>query len=265
MKVLGLLMINGENDVLPEMIGHYEAIVDAFYVLDGTLPNDTSKALCTGSAKCGGYITDAELPRDRYPNKPVCGYRQAIYEQAVADHGHNNWFVLLHGDEVWTTYPADVVNGHDGYWFTLPFYFPRAGEPWDYNQHPLDQLHWNLSPGWPEFRMFRGSPYVKYWEQQTFNAKPDGVVGGGRCAAPIKHYLYRSPDAQRERAKQHLVTGFDPDNYKHITERDAVYWTDEMIAEYQQREWFRTLSDDREETTGHDVRLRRLPRDEQQT
>lgn len=257
MKFLGLLMINGENDVLSEMIDHYEAIVDEFYVLDGTIPNDTSLTICTSSRKCSGYLTDAELPRPRFPDKPVCGYRQALYEAAVNDHGHDNWFVLLHGDEVWTTYPADVVNGHDGYWFQLPFYFPRAGEPWDYDQHPLAQLHWNLSPGWPEFRMFKGGTNVRYDEAQQFNPKPDGLSGGGTCAAPILHYLYRSPDAQRERARQHQVTGFDPDNYRHITDHDAVYWTDEMIAEYQQQECFRVLGDDRKDDRANDIRLRR--------
>lgn len=249
-------MINGENDVLPEIIAHHETLVDAFYVLDGTIPNDTSRQVCRQSPKCAGYLTDAQLPRDRFPDKPVCGYRQALYELAVADYGYDNWFVLLHGDEVWTAYPANIVDRHhDGYMFMLPFYFPRAGEPWDYDRHPFDQLHWNLSPGWPEFRMFRGGEHVRYCESQTFNPQPGGVGVVGHCSAPIKHFLYRSPEAQRERARQHQVTGFDEDNYRHIIDHDAVYWTDEMIVAARQRtEYFSFLGDDRKDRAS-DVRL----------
>lgn len=244
MKFIGLMMINGENDILERVLASHEQVADVFYVLDGTVPNDTSRALCERSPKCGGYITDAELPRPPYPDKPVCGYRQALYEMACADHGPDNWFLILHGDEVWTEHPGTIVNGADGYWFLLPFYFPRSGEDWDYDVHPLDQLRWNLRPGYPEFRMFKGGTHVRYSCTQSFNTRPAGITGDGHVAAPIKHYLYRSPDAQRARARQHQATGFDPDNYQHIIDHDAVYWTDEMIARHQKSQWFTELACD---------------------
>ncbi|MEN3337126.1 MAG: hypothetical protein V7647_802 [Acidobacteriota bacterium] len=245
MKFIGLLMVSHEDDILEAVVAAHEEIVDVFYVLDGTTPNDVSRRICEASPKCGGYLTDAELPRPPYTEKPVCGYRQSLYEAAVADHGWDNWFLILHGDEVWTCDPRDIVeDGHDGYWFQLPFYFPRDGEEWDNATHPLDQLRWRLGPGFPEFRMFKGGPNVRYSETQTYDTKPSGVVGDGRCVAPIKHYLYRSPDEQRARAARHVETGFDPDNYRHITARDEVYWDDEMIARYQQQDCWRDLACD---------------------
>lgn len=239
---IGLLMVADENDILERVIRTHEEIVDVFYVLDGSTPNDESRRICEASAKCAGYLTDAELPRPPYPERPVCGYRQAMYEQAVRDHGCDHWFLILHGDEIWTTHPDEIVDGTaDGYWFLLPFYFPRAGEEWDDETHPLDQLRWRLGPGYPEFRMFKGGPDVRYDEHQTYNTKPQGVCGNGRSTAPILHYLYRSPEVQRTRARRHIESGFDPDNYRHILDRDEVYWCDEMIARYQAQPYWQEL------------------------
>ena len=240
---IGLLMINGENDILEEVLESHCEIVDVFYTLDGTIPNDESKAICMETGKCGGYITDAELPRPRFTEKPVCGWRQAIYEMAVADHGWDHWFLVLHGDEIWTCAPEDiVVPGVDGYTMLLPFFFPREGEPWDYSKGAIEQLHWNLGPGFPEFRLFHGNPNVRYRESQRFNTMPEGLSSNLLVDAPILHYLYRSPEVQRARAAQHQQTEFDLDNYLHIVEDDVVYWNDERIKDYQAQAHFKELT-----------------------
>lgn len=239
MKFIGILMINGENDILERTLAHNARLVDFFYVLDGTYPHETSRDICLSHDKCHGYKTDDEVP---YAGQPRDGWRQHLYEQAVADHGYDNWFLLLHGDEVWTANPRDIVDGQaDCYQFPLPFYFPRTGEEWDDDVHPLDQLHWRLGPGYPEWRLFRGAPDVHYEPRQHFNVLPEGLKRAGFSSESILHYPYRSPVVQRQRAVIHERTGFDPDNYRHILDDDAVYWTDDMIAAYQRKEWFRNL------------------------
>lgn len=243
MKLIGLMMIAGENDILPTTIAAHEQIVDAFYVLDGTTPNHVSAAICRAAAKCAGYATDADVPKPRFPERPVDGYRQFIYEHAVSDHGFDNWFLLLHGDEIWRFDPRPLTTmGADGFIFDLPFYFPRAGEPWDDTRSPLEQLRWRLGPGFPEFRMFKGSENVRFDERQHFNVMPSGLHRLQRRPEQIDHYLYRSPAAQRARAQQHLASGFDPDNYRHIAAADKVFWDDEMIASYQSKPYFRELA-----------------------
>jgi hypothetical protein len=242
-KYLGIMMINLENDILEAVLTEHSKIVDAFYVLDGTAPNDESKAICQSFDKCAGYATDADLPRPPYPEGTTCGYRQFPYEMAVADYGCDNWFLELHGDEVWTFDPREITGGGaDGFIFRLPCYFPRAGEEWDDTKPPLEQLTWHVGPGWPEFRMFRGGPDINFDVNQHFNTKPNGlgrVVDTGHI---IKHYPYRSPKVQRERALLHQRTRFDPDNYTHILEEDAVYWTDERIRKFQQSPHFTELA-----------------------
>lgn len=237
---IGLLMVAGEDDVLERTLAANCEFVDVFYALDGTQPNDVSRRICERHPKCAGYSTDQDLPRPRFPDRPVDGYRQAIYEWAVDDHGFENWFLLLHGDEVWTGLPdLDTVN--DGWSFPLPFYFPREGEPWDYTVHPLDQLRWHLGPGYPEFRMFFGGPRVRWLESQHFNVTPTGLTSLGWCDKPICHYLYRSPAVQQQRALQHSQSGFDPENYRHILDGET-YWTDEMIERRKTQHWFAELA-----------------------
>jgi hypothetical protein len=233
-KYIGLLMVSHENDVLADTLDLNLRYVDEFYVLDGTVPNDESRAICEARG-CAGYLTDAELPRPPFTDRPVCGYRKAIHEMAVADHGPDNWFLVLHGDEVWTFDPRRFADSPwGGHVFPLPFYFPRAGEPWDDTRSPLEQLRWRLGPGYPEVRLFRGGEGVHYIPTQQWFAGPQGV-GLEHHTEPIQHFLYRSPEVQRERARRHERTGFDPDNYRHILEEDAVYWDDERIAAYQAR------------------------------
>ncbi len=90
--------------------------------------------------------------------------------------------------------------------------------------------------------MFHGDPTVRFLESQHFNVTPTGLRSIGWCENPIRHYLYRSPEAQRARALQHLNSGFDPDNYRHILNGDAVYWTDAMIDSYRDKDCFRELA-----------------------
>jgi hypothetical protein len=244
-KYLGLLMVSDENDILAATLEHNLQYVDAFYALDGTVPNTESERICRSFDKCAGYITDAELPRPPFPDRPVCGYRKAIHDMAVADYGPDNWFLILHGDEVWTFDPRDYANDpHDGFVFNLPFYFPRAGERWDDNLSPLAQLRWHFRPGYPEIRLFRGHDGVGYDPGQQWNAGPQGLKNIGRFPRHIKHYLYRAPAVQRERAERHVRTGFDPDNYRHILDHDAVYWDDARIASTQLKPHFAELACD---------------------
>lgn len=240
--IVGLLMINGEDDILERTLAANAELVDAVLALDGTMPNDVSYRICVDHPKVHWYSTDSGIDESRYGPIPRDGWRQHLYEQAAAMYGRDNWFLLLHGDEVWTGLP-DNMDDHDGFMFSLPVYFPRAGEPWNPDLHPLDQLKWHLGPGYREFRMFHGGADVNYDPQQHFNVTPSGIARIGGCDKPIRHYPYRAPSVQRERAARHEVTRFDPENYRHITDGDNVYWDDQQISGWQaNHDCFRELA-----------------------
>ncbi len=240
MKFIGLLMVADEDDILERTLEHNLQFVDWFYVLDGS-KNPKRRGHMDWPFKCQGAWRDEDLPRG-YPEQPTDGYRQFLLQKAIADWGPDNYFLLLHGDEMWTTDPRDIATREaDGWVMPLPFFFPREGEEWQDDVHPVDQLKWALGPGWPELRMFRGGPDVRYDTAQHFNVTPAGLTRLTHVDAPILHYPYRSPENQRARAARHVATGFDPDNYAHITDGDNVYWTDQMIARYRTRPQFRDL------------------------
>lgn len=237
---IGLLMVANENDILERTLNLNAELVDCFFTLDGG--DEPAKAICEAHPKHAGYLRDGDLD-DRFPANPVDGYRQALYELAAAEYGRDNWFLLLHGDEVWTGMPADAdLDAFDGFMFRLPVYFPRQGEPWDYTVHPLDQLRWHLGPGYPEFRMFHGGTDVNYDPHQHNNITPSGLSRIGFCDHPIRHYLYRSPEHQHARAARHARTGFDPGNYQHISQRGETFWSDEMIDGYMRQDYWRNLA-----------------------
>lgn len=242
---IGLLMVAGEDDILERTLDHNSRFFDAFYVLDGSDDGAESERICRSHPKCWAYRRDQDLPRPPYTERTLCGYRKFIHDLAVQDHGSDHWFMVLHADEVWTQDPKEItrVARHDGFVYRLPFFFPREGEEWQDDVHPLDQLHWNLGPGWPEFRLFKGNERASYDPLQEFNTSPSHIRSVATVAAPILHYPYRSPAVQRARAAQHEVTQFDPSNYQHIVQDDSVYWTDEMIAAYQAKPEFAVLND----------------------
>ncbi len=190
--VIGLVTVAEEDDILERTLAHNLQYVDAHYVLE------------------------------RGDRPDVDGSRQILLDQAYADHGTDHWFLLIHGDEMWTGLPA-LNTFHDGYNFQLPLHVPTR--PWDYTTHPIDQLTMTLGPGYEEFRMFRGGPKVRYDPRQHFNVQPAGLTSVGWAAEPIHHYPYRSPEQNALRAR----ATWDPDNYRGVPD----VWTPEIIRAYQ--------------------------------
>lgn len=215
--LIGLLLVNEEDDILEATLARHETIADCFYALDGTADNTFSRDVITGSEACAGYITDDDI------DTPVVdGMRQHLYELAARDHGYDHWFLLLHADEVWNTHPAHIVEqnpGHDGYILRCPFYIPR--HQWKYDVHPLDQLVWSFRPGWPELRMFRGGDSVGFTADQHFNVTPAGIDNVKATEYVVRHYPFRSPKQQARRALASFSTNY----------RWEPLWTDAMIEQ----------------------------------
>ena len=235
MKLIGLMMIREENDILERTLSHNLEFVDVVYAAFGD--KDAGDILFNRPwDKPVHSFSDAYVAAQGWPEQPCDGYRGFLLEEAIRNHGHDNWFLLLHGDELWTQDPREITSritrDRVAVVYNLPFFLPREGEPWEDDIHPLDQLHWHLTPGWPEVRMFREASGVRYQPNQHFNVTPDGIEFLWYADAPILHYPYRSPEQQAKRA---AVT-FDPDNYQR-----TGYWTDAMIADQMTRPQFREL------------------------
>ena len=207
MKFIGLLMTSGENDILGRTLGHNAQWCDALYTLDGGDGYDLAVAIVAEINPFDDYWQDDELPY----RKPVRdGARQWLYEQAVHEHGVDNWFLLLHGDEVWKDDPRGLPKRYpdaDGFVFRLPLcYRPHEWRP---DRPVLEQMTGRLRPGYPEFRMFRGGTNVSYDPAQHFNTQPRGLTNIVQTDREILHYAFRSPESQMLKKR----VSFAPDNF----------------------------------------------------
>lgn len=218
---IGLLMIRDENDILNDTLAINARLVDVFYVLDGSKDAFIARDICAKFDNCARVFRDSGVVTD--------SSRQLLLDAAREDHGDNHWYLLLHGDELWTFDPSDVVDNHpaaEGFEFRLPFAFPRR---WDSQRTAFEQLTEFAGPGWPEFRMFRDQPGVHYVAGRHHECKPEGVDIVFRVEGHwILHYPYRSPQHQRERARTRRV--WSPENYQHIS-AGGVFWNDDMLAD----------------------------------
>ena len=227
--LIGLLMVKAEDDILAETLPLNLRYVDTAYALTDTWIDDP---------KVAGQWSDDDLP-SFYPRPTTEGARGFLYEHAVAAHGPDHWFVLLHADEVWQIDPRTVILEHrdaDGFRFLLPFYLPR--EPWDDSRGVLEQLRWRLEPGWPEFRLFHGGPDVRFTAEQHFDSAPGGLRRVIQTTHQILHYPFRSPASQQARA----AATWDPDNY-HLIRPDGVF-DDAMVAHYLESPHYNQIVED---------------------
>ena len=181
MKLIGLHCHRAEGDILPETLSRNGRWCDAVYTADPDARTD-------GAA------------------------RGPILDQAYADHGHDNWFLLMHADELWVTDPHAAIDANpdaDGITVRLRLAFNPGA--WNSHDSVLRQCTRALAPGWPEFRLFRGGPDVRYAAVQHFNVVPSGITRvGSDPSAIVNHYPYRSPEQQVARAAE----TWDPDNYR---------------------------------------------------
>ena len=223
---IGLLMIRDENDILEDTLSRNAKLVDCFYVLDGSMDAERSYEICGSTGKLAGSALDQELERP-----VVDGIRDVLLDWACLDYLRtDHWFLLLHGDELWTFDPDEVIAEHpraDGFEFCLPFTFPRS---WDDSKSAFEQLDEFMAPGWPEFRMFKGGSGVYFDPAKHFSTTPYGLKNIVRIEdKPILHYLYRSPEQQYAKAARNQE--WSPENWQDLDER-GPFWDDERIADF---------------------------------
>lgn len=204
--VIGLLMTAHDEDILERTLTHNAALVDCFYALDG----GAAKQIIVKQPNCSAYLSDFQCGEG--PARD--GWRQVLHRWAVADHGPEHLFVLLHGDEMWMDAPRDIADdnpGFDGFMLRLPI-ATVSGDL--------------IGPGVPEFRMFWGSDDVAYDWQQHFNVQPAGLDNVKLTHGMIAHVPWRSVASQRLRQAHHRDTGFDPDNH------DRIYMHEQEIIDH---------------------------------
>ena len=207
------MIIRNENDILSEVLNEHLKYCDHIFILDGTDENpELSKSICTG-CKNTTYYTDNDLPSN-YPRPIRDGCRQFLLDKIRNKFGFNNWIAILHGDELFVDDPRAIIKKYDRYFEaltldTLLYFIHKEQLPFklDPSRSFQEQIYWYVGPGWPEARLFKNKKNSNYKDiSQLGKVIPEGLNINYKTTFKIKHYTFRNPEQQSNRAKDRVIT-----------------------------------------------------------
>ena len=202
---IGLLMTYNEADVLPQMLEHTVAYVDAIFALDGS--SDATPEILQTCPKLNGLLFDRDVAQG---GRVRDHHRQALLTAARAKYGTGHWYSLLHADEFAHDDPRAVIAACEregaGFvnWLAMQFFLhPDDAVLYDMHGQPLEpsvqqRVTW-YSPFWVEVRQFLDVPQfawqaVQYRDGEHGRVYPRGTRWKPYSRMPVlKHYPYRSP------------------------------------------------------------------------
>jgi hypothetical protein len=204
MKLVGLLMMRNDHDILPQVLDcnmpHFEAV----YVLDGSDDHDHTLAILARFAdKLAGVYRDSDLPPD-YHQPPRDGARQFLLDKIKADIGDDGWIFCLHSDEMfYDVSPERMVlvaeeRNCDLISIRNVHFFLHTSQKDDYHYDPrvpvMEQIKFACFPGFRERRAFKNRPHIRYDINRHSGIVPFGLTRELRSSFAVRHYLYRSPE-----------------------------------------------------------------------
>jgi len=204
MKLVGLLMMRNDHDILPQVLACNMRYFDAVYVLDGSDDHEQTRAIFSAySGKLAGMYRDSELP-SAYDRPPRDGARQFLLERIKADLGDEGWIFCLHSDEMFfDVEPAHMVDAAEQMKCDLisisnVHFFLHSSQEADYHYDPripvMEQIRFACFPGFPERRAFKNLPNISYDVNHHGSVVPFGLGRELRSPFPVRHYLYRYPE-----------------------------------------------------------------------
>ena len=233
-RLIGIMMIRNENDILKETLTNLINFYDRILVLDGTEPEEESKkcrSILDGFKEIKLIIRDIETPGP-FPIRD--GARYYLLEKARELYGYNNWIGVIHGDEIYSRDPRPFltrVNPFDTpiLQIRLCHFFLHTEEKgnWPYLlELPVEQrvTHY-MWPGTPEDRFFYDDGIVHYNPSRHSLVVPYDYNVKRKLLNHfiIKQYNYRSPDQMRDRAIQRVDSGWQRNHYQHIINEDLFF------------------------------------------
>lgn len=223
------MLIRDEQDMLEEAFANHLKFCDAIFVLDGTIgpEGDVSRAIC--EPKVAGYWRDEETGYDRI----VCGSRQFLLDKARQRMGLNNWYVVLHGDEIWGSDPRSLMIGKDPIAYRVKFhhFFPHVSQKdcWEFGEKSIEECSkWYMTPYTPEARIFFDAG-LNYDISRHFYTIPIGL-DTKQTELIVKSYNYRSPEQAHRRAVGRKATGWQTNHYAHLLDSPNRFFI-ESLAE----------------------------------
>jgi len=196
MQNIGLLMTYNEADIIEEVMNANKKYFDKILVLDGS--NDGTDEILKSFDNVVYLIRDQDL----FPQRKVRdGARQFLLEEAQKRFGHEGWFTILHGDEIFVDDPnqiakrAEKAGAEKVNWHSLSFFLHTSQKEEIFDpQKPLEERVIYYQPGSLEIRQFKNKSGIFYDINQHNKVFPLGLNNKILFDFPIfKHYIERSP------------------------------------------------------------------------
>ncbi len=233
-RLIGILMIRNENDVLEETLQNITQFYDRIFVLDGTEPESelrVSEAILRSFPEVTFIMRDADTDGP-FPIRD--GARHYLLEEVRRQYGVGNWIGVLHGDEFYSRDPRPFIALLDPakvpiIQARLCHFFLHTDDKatWEERKDkPVqDRITHYMWPGTPENRLFYDDGRCRYDPRRHKMIVPYGA-GARRMRFDhlvIKQYNYRTPEQMHERAAQRLDSDWQVHHYGHIRDSDMYF------------------------------------------
>ncbi|MDW3220183.1 MAG: glycosyltransferase family 2 protein [Acidimicrobiales bacterium] len=224
-RLIGMLMVRDEDDVLDESLAAAARWFDRIYVLDGTTDPDRvarTDAILAGFAEVRWHARDEEW----FPEGVTDGARQVLLNRIRAENGVDNWIGLLHADEFIDQDPRPMLSArhpaaHPSIRVRVAHTFLHVDdEPrWkDGAEEPLRaRVAHQMWPGVPESRFFfddgsRDFDVARHSKVLPRSHRAGELVDG----FVVTQYNERSPDQVLARARQRADSDWQVGHYARL-------------------------------------------------
>ncbi len=226
-RLIGMMMIRDEDDVLAETLAGAVRWFDRIYVLDGTTDPDRvarTDAILAARPEVCWHARDA----DWFPDGVTDGARQVLLDRIRRDHGVDNWIGVLHADEFLDQDPRPMLAARHP--ALHPSVRVRVAHAF---LHPDDEQRWKsgvpmrqrvlhtMWPGVPESRFFfddgsRDFDPALHSKVIPRSHRPGELVDG----YVIVQYNERDPEQLVARARSRAASGWQVGHYARLLADD---------------------------------------------
>jgi hypothetical protein len=243
-KLIGLMMIRDEQDMLAEALNNHSMFCRAIFVLDGSRgrARAETKRILGDFSVVAGYWHDDDTG---YEQPLRDGARQYLLERSRESHGLNNWYAVLHGDELWCRDPRELLHIPDeacGVLTQLYHFFPHKSErdTWSYpGSGSIEKSsRWYMMPPGKERRLFYDTGTHNYVPEQHRTTVPPNLPEL-TLPIPIKQYNYRTPGQAHHRAANRKATGWQENHYHHLVNDAQKFFVDTLATK--DKRWLQAI------------------------
>jgi len=234
-NIIGLMMIRDEQDMLVEALKNHSCFCSAILVLDGSCGQSQTitRDICNQHPSIIEYWHDDDTGYDQ-PLRD--GGRQFLLERAREIFGLNQWYAVLHGDELWAKDPrAFLCIPEEPYGVETQLYhfFPHTTErkTWAFpgNGSIESTARWYMMPPGKEHRLFFDSGKHDYVVDQHSTTIPPDITRI-TLPIPIKQYNYRTPEQSHKRANDRKQSNWQKNHYQHLLNGPEGFFVDSLAV-----------------------------------